>query len=97
MGSASGGIGGVMHGSKSGPTEKVMELILELSADAHIERRQVEKDSAAFYSLTGAIAAYGRVLAHLTLLQELKELLTLAGQCNAPEPVVMVEGRGYVA
>ena len=87
-----------MYVSKSNPTEKIKELILELSADAHIERREVAKDSAAFRSLTAAIAAYGRVLAHLTLLQAAEEeLLTFAGQHNAPEHVVMAEGLSYVA
>jgi len=87
-----------MHVSKSSPMDKVRELILELSADAHIGRRAVDKDSAAFYSLTGAIAAYGRVLAHLTLLQAAEEeLLAFASRYNAPEHVVVAEEVNYVA
>jgi len=41
-----------------GLANEVIERILELSSDAHIQRREVAKDSPAFDSLTGAIAAY---------------------------------------
>lgn len=86
-----------MYVSRSNHTDKVMELILELSADAHIERRDAANDSPAFHSLTGAIAAYGRALAHLALLRESEELLALAGQYDATEHVVLAEGVNYVA
>jgi hypothetical protein len=87
-----------MYMSESGATEKIKELILELSADAHIERRGVEKDSAAFFSLTAAIGAYGRVLAHLTLLQAAEEeLLAFAGHYSAPEQLLTAREVNYVA
>ena len=42
--------------------DKTIQRILELSADAQIARRRAAKDSPAFHALTGAIAAYGKVL-----------------------------------
>jgi hypothetical protein len=48
--------------------------ILEFSADAHIKRRQVARDSPTFHNLTGAIAAFGKVLELLTALQQPEEL-----------------------
>ena len=42
--------------------DKGIERILELSADAHIRRRETPENSAAFHKLSGAIAAYGKVL-----------------------------------
>ena len=58
----------------SGLANKVIERILELSADAHIRRRGTIKGSPEFHNLTGAIAAYGRTLALLTGLQQWEEL-----------------------
>jgi len=55
------------------PTDKAIERIIELSADAQITRRVTAKDSPAFHNLTGAIAAYGRALALLTALQQREE------------------------
>lgn len=49
--------------SSSGFGAKGIERVLELSADAQIKRREVAKNSSAFHNLTGAIAAYGKVLA----------------------------------
>ncbi len=63
-----------------GLANEVIERILELSSDAHIQRREVAKDSPAFDSLTGAIAAYGKVLAFLTLLQKREEFDLVVGQ-----------------
>jgi hypothetical protein len=54
----------------SGHVGQAIERILELSADAQITRRMTAKDSPAFHSLTGAIAAYGKALALLTALQK---------------------------
>lgn len=42
--------------------DKTIQRILELSADAQIARRRAAKNSPAFHTLTGAIAAYGQVL-----------------------------------
>ena len=67
-----------------------MERILELSADAHIERREVGKDSPAFDSLTGAIAAYGRMLAFLTSLRQREEFDLVVGQTEFSEYVAAV-------
>jgi len=53
--------------------DKAIERVLELSADAHIQRRRAAKDSPEFDSLTGAISAYGKVLALLIALQRQDE------------------------
>ena len=55
-----------MMKSGSGFAAKGMERILELSARAQINRREVAKDSPALQNFTGAIAACGKVLALLT-------------------------------
>jgi len=59
----------MMKKSSSGPVDKAVERILELSADAQIRRREIAKDSLAHYALTETIAAYGKALALLTALQ----------------------------
>jgi len=59
------------------PTDKAIERIIELSADAQITRRVTAKDSPAVHNLTGAIAAYGRALALLTALQQREEFYTI--------------------
>ena len=70
--------------------EEGIERVLELSADAHVKRREVAMDSPEFHNLTGAIAAYGKVLAHLTSLQQLEEFYTLVGQYEFSERVAAV-------
>ena len=67
-----------------------IERVLELSVDAHVKRREVAMDSPEFHNLTGAIAAYGKVLAHLTSLQQLEEFYTLVGQYEFSERVAAV-------
>ena len=57
-----------------------IERVLELSVDAHVKRRGVAMDSPAFHNLTGAIAAYGKVLAMLRALQRGEEFYKIAGQ-----------------
>jgi hypothetical protein len=69
-----------MMKSGSGLAAKGIERVLELSADAQISRREVAKDSPAFHNLTGAIAAYGKVLALLTALQQCEEFDAIVGQ-----------------
>ena len=64
-----------------------IERILELSADAHIQRRGTVKDSPEFHKLTGAIAAYGKALALLTALQELEEFYAMIGKRDMPARV----------
>ena len=64
----------------SGQADQAIERILELSADAQITRRKTPKDSPAFHSLTGAIAAYGKALAILTALQRREEFYTIVAR-----------------
>jgi hypothetical protein len=68
----------------SGVANKGIERILELSADAHIRRRGTVKDSPEFHNLTGAIAAYGKVLALLTALQPREEFHEMIAQHDVP-------------
>jgi hypothetical protein len=67
-----------------GLANKSIERILELSADAHIRRRRTVKDSPEFHNLTGAIAAYGKVLALLTALQQLEEFYAMIDELEMP-------------
>jgi len=67
-----------------------IERALELSVDAHVKRREVAMDSPEFHNLTGAIAAYGKVLELLTALQQLEELYTIVGQYEFSECVAAV-------
>jgi len=64
-----------------------IEEVLELSADAHIERRMTAQDSAAFHRLTGAIAAYGKALSVLVALEEREEFYAMIAQLNLPASV----------
>lgn len=57
-----------------------IERVLELSVDAHVKRREVGMESPEFHKLTGAIAAYGRVLALLNALQQGEEFYEIFGQ-----------------
>jgi hypothetical protein len=68
----------------AGLANKGIERILELSADAHIRRRGMVKGSAEYHNLTGAIAAYGKVLALLTALQQLEEFYAMIDQLEVP-------------
>jgi hypothetical protein len=74
----------------SGLTEKGIARLLELSADAHMQRRKTAEDSPAFHKLTGAIAAYGKALALLTALQRHEEFYFVVGQCEVPNSAPMV-------
>ncbi len=71
----------------AGFANKGIERILELSADAHIQRRETAEDSPEFHSLTGAIAAYGKALALLTALQEWEDFYAMIGQYDVPADV----------
>jgi hypothetical protein len=79
-----------MRKSSSGHIGQAIERVLELSADAQIARRKALKDSAAFHSLTGAIAAYGNALALLTSLQQHEEFYAPVAQCKLSEHVAAV-------
>jgi len=74
--------------SNSGLVAKGIEQILELSAVAQINRRRVAKDSPAFHNLTGAIAAYGKVLAIFVALEQLEEFDTVIGRRDPSACVV---------
>lgn len=67
---------------------KVIEQILELSANAQIERRKTARDSAAFHNLTGEIIAYGKAIALLIAVRRQKKLCTILRELNLPECVV---------
>jgi hypothetical protein len=54
--------------------DEAIERILELSADAQIGRREIAKDSLAYYTATERIAAYGKALALLAALQRSAQL-----------------------
>jgi hypothetical protein len=54
---------------KLSPVDKAIERILELSADAQIRRREIARESLAYYTLTETIAAYGKALALVIALQ----------------------------
>jgi len=51
-----------MMKANPGLANRVIERILELSADTQIERRGTVKNSPEFHQLAGAIAAYGKAL-----------------------------------
>lgn len=65
--------------------DKAIQRIVELSAEAHIKRREAADDSAAFHSLTGAIVAYGKALELLTTLQQREELYAIIGMLDLSE------------
>lgn len=71
----------------SGLAADAIERVLELSADAHIQRRQTAQGSPQFHNLTGAIVAYGKVLALLTALQQREEFGPMVGQHESSECV----------
>jgi hypothetical protein len=50
--------------------DKAIDRILELSAEAHTQRREAGENSSTFHRLTGAILAYGQALDLLTKLQK---------------------------
>jgi hypothetical protein len=77
--------------SNSGFENEIIDEILELSADAQIERRSVAVDSPTFHNLSGAIAAYGTVLGLLIRLQRQEDFIVIItelalSEC-ASEPV----------
>ena len=76
-----------MRNSSSGHTAQAIERVLELSADAQITKRITLKDSPAFHSLTGAIAAYGKALAILTALQQREEFYAIIAQSELSERI----------
>ena len=76
--------------ANSGLVDEAIERVLELPADAHIQRRRVAKDSPEFDNLTGAISAYGKVLALLIALQQQEEFDAIVDQYEFSECVAVV-------
>lgn len=68
--------------ASSGLANQVIEEVLELSTDAHIQRKMTARGSSDFQRLTGAIAAYGNTLAVLVSLQEREELCAMIADLN---------------
>jgi hypothetical protein len=71
---------GFMRKPTSGVADKGISRILELSADAHIERRATARGTETFHNLTGQIAAYGKALEILADLQQAEEFFALIEQ-----------------
>ena len=69
----------------SGLANLAIEAVLELSADAHIERRMTAKGFHAFHSLTGAIAAYGKTFKLLAALREREEFYAILAELEPLE------------
>jgi len=73
------------HEVSSGLTNLAIERVLELSADAHVQRRMTAKNSPAFHSLTGAIVAYGKALRLLAALREREEFYSMIAEMELLE------------
>jgi hypothetical protein len=73
----------------AGLTDKVIARILELSADAHIQRRNTPQNSPAFHKLSGTIAAYGKALALLTALHQREEFYRVLRDIELSEPIAV--------
>ena len=76
-----------MTKGSSGLANRVLEQILELSADAQIERRRTAKDCPAFHNLSGAITAYGKAVGLLVAIQQEQELYDFMLALSLPESV----------
>jgi hypothetical protein len=74
-----------MKKPSSGQADQATKRVLELSVNAQITRRKTPKDSPAFHSLTGSIAAYGKTLAILTALQQREEFYSIVAQYELSE------------
>jgi hypothetical protein len=71
-----------MMKANSGVADRVIERILELSADAQIERRGTIKGSPEFHNLAGAITAYGKALSLLVTVREQEEFYEIMRELN---------------
>lgn len=72
-----------------GLIDKGIARILELSADAQIQRRTTPENSPAFHKLTGAIAAYGKALALLAALHQREEFYFILRHADLSESVAL--------
>ena len=70
--------------------EKGIEMILELSADAQIQRRQARPDSTTFHKLSGTIAAYGKALALLAALHQREQFFFMVNHAETSESVPLI-------
>ena len=68
----------------SGLANLAIVEVLELSADAHIQRKMTARGSSDFQRLTGAITAYGNALAVLVSLQEREEWCAMIAELDLP-------------
>lgn len=68
-------------------TNLAIEGVLELSANAHVQRKVAARNSSDFHRLTGAIAAYGNALAVLVALQEREEFHAMIAELDLPASV----------
>jgi hypothetical protein len=75
--------------TNSGVIDKGIARILELSAEAQIQRRNTPQDSPAFHKLSGTIAAYGKALALLTALHHREEFYFAVRDVEMPEAVAV--------
>ncbi|HZV86311.1 MAG TPA: hypothetical protein VFF95_02110 [Candidatus Binatus sp.] len=71
-----------MMKANPGLATRVIDRIVELSADAQIERRGTVKDSPEFHQLAGAIAAYGKALSLLVAVREQEEFYEVMRELN---------------
>ena len=71
-----------MMKASSSLANRVIERILELSADAQIERRRTDRGSPEFHKLAGAITAYGKALSLLVAVREQEEFYDVLRELN---------------
>lgn len=76
-----------MKKAEAGFSNRVIEGILELSAEAQTERRKTAKDSLTFHQLGGAIAAYGKALGLLVEARKEEELYDIILELGLSECV----------
>lgn len=76
--------------TRSGLAAQAIDEVLELSAEAHIQRKTTTKGSPDFHRRIGVIAAYGNSLAVLVALQEREELCALITELNLPASLTKV-------
>jgi hypothetical protein len=76
-----------MRKADAGLANRVIERILELSADAQIERRKMAKDTPEFRNLAGAITAYGKALGVLVAARREEEMYEIIRELSLSEHV----------
>jgi hypothetical protein len=69
----------------SGFAREAIAQILEWSAEAQVARRKAANCSPAFYTLTGSVAAYAKVLALLMAWQRAEEFYATSRQSDVTE------------